>query len=151
MKLLLLGGAAVFHAAVAQACQDLITNTALLNELDSEVGDGDCGNTLANGARCMCQSVSSYYVDYYFVIRCVASWKEYSRNKCMSPFCRHVTREIYIIGMRMVCVIFLTSVSVNLFGGTILPWFVFQKRYVSGTAWLARACDSHRWPSASDS
>jgi len=54
VKLLLLGGAAVFRAAVAQACQDLISNTALLNELDSEVGDGDCGSTLANGARCTC-------------------------------------------------------------------------------------------------
>jgi len=50
--LLLLGGAAVLKAALAQACHDLIANTDLLNELDSEVGDGDCGSTLANGARC---------------------------------------------------------------------------------------------------
>lgn len=59
MKLLLLDGAAVFKAAVVQSCQDLITNTSLLNELDSEVGDGDCGSTLADGARCMYQSVWS--------------------------------------------------------------------------------------------
>jgi len=53
MKLLLLGGAVVFKAAIIQACQELIANTELLNELDSEVGDGDCGSTLANGARSM--------------------------------------------------------------------------------------------------
>jgi len=49
----LLGGAVVFKAAIIQACQELIANTELLNELDSEVGDGDCGSTLANGARSM--------------------------------------------------------------------------------------------------
>ena len=51
---MLLGGATVFKAALAQACDDLIASTDLLNELDTGVGDGDCGSTLANGARCMC-------------------------------------------------------------------------------------------------
>jgi len=51
-----LGGAAVFKMALAQVCLDLIANTDLLNELDSGVGDGDCGSTLANGAECKCQT-----------------------------------------------------------------------------------------------
>jgi hypothetical protein len=37
--------------AVMQACNELIHNRDLLNELDSAVGDGDCGTTLTNGAR----------------------------------------------------------------------------------------------------
>jgi len=57
--------------------------------------------------------------------------------------CHHfVTREVYIIVMRMVYVIFFSSKSVNLLGGTILPWFLFQKWYIIGMARLASACDS---------
>jgi len=54
---LLLDGAAVFKAAVARACQDLIASSQLLNELDAEVGDGDTGSTLANGAKCMYHNI----------------------------------------------------------------------------------------------
>jgi len=57
---MLLGGAAVFKAALTQACNDLISNTDLLNELDSGVGDGDCGTTLANGARCTYVRLGSF-------------------------------------------------------------------------------------------
>ena len=70
MKLLSSGGAAVFKAAIVEACQELINNTAFLNELDSEVGDGDCGSTLANGARCMshCQCHQVPNTDCYWPI-----------------------------------------------------------------------------------
>jgi len=59
----LLDGAAVFKAAVSQACQDLISNTELLNELEAEVGDGDCGSSLANGARGIAQAALSYLLN----------------------------------------------------------------------------------------
>jgi len=49
----LLGNAGIFKAAVCQACEDLIANSELLNELEAEVGDGDCGSSLADGARGM--------------------------------------------------------------------------------------------------
>lgn len=71
VKLPLLGGSAVFKAALAQACHDLIANTDLLNELDSEVGDGDCGSTLANGARCMCHTANYVLNVDYFIVRFV--------------------------------------------------------------------------------
>jgi len=76
-------GAAVFKAAIVEACQDLISNTELLNDLDSEVGDGDCGSTLANGARCMHQIIIFKYNNHTgdqsvsFVLASLAAFQLY--------------------------------------------------------------------------
>lgn len=45
------GDAEMLERAVIQACNELLHSCDLLNALDSAVGDGDCGTTLANGAR----------------------------------------------------------------------------------------------------
>jgi len=93
LKLPLSDGAAVFKAAVTQACQDLISNTALLNELDTEVGDADCGSTLANGARCMCYSILSYILNSYQYIVMEggnfidASLENVAENECVVGVC----------------------------------------------------------------
>merc|ERR1719158_2203982 len=39
------------EAIVRKACEALIGATAELNELDSKVGDGDCGSTMKQGAE----------------------------------------------------------------------------------------------------
>jgi len=41
----------VIEAMIRKACEALITATPELNELDSKVGDGDCGNTMKQGAE----------------------------------------------------------------------------------------------------
>uniref|UniRef100_A0A7S3JST3 Dihydroxyacetone kinase n=1 Tax=Aureoumbra lagunensis TaxID=44058 RepID=A0A7S3JST3_9STRA len=43
--------APTLKTAITVACQALINNEAYLTELDTAVGDGDCGTTLASGAR----------------------------------------------------------------------------------------------------
>ena len=44
-------GAEVMRQVIAAACLALISQMDELNELDSDSGDGDCGSTLADGAR----------------------------------------------------------------------------------------------------
>jgi len=39
------------EATVRKACEALIAATSVLNELDGKVGDGDCGNTMKQGAE----------------------------------------------------------------------------------------------------
>ncbi len=45
----------VLHSCIEAAADALIANAARLDELDSAVGDGDCGSTLATAAKAIKQ------------------------------------------------------------------------------------------------
>jgi len=44
---------------MCQACEELIANSEMLNELELGVGDGDCGTSLAAGATGMDHRLNS--------------------------------------------------------------------------------------------
>jgi dihydroxyacetone kinase len=54
---------AVIRKCVEAACQALISSEAELNELDAKVGDGDCGSTLATGARAVLDALPSFQLN----------------------------------------------------------------------------------------
>ena len=55
-----LGG--VLKACTEQISKSLMTNEALLNELDRGSGDGDCGGTLKSGTQGESHSTQSGFV-----------------------------------------------------------------------------------------
>lgn len=50
-------------AAIVNMCQDLIAAEKMLQEMDSKVGDGDCGEGFARGGKAIIADVKGYSND----------------------------------------------------------------------------------------
>lgn len=57
---------ALFGNCLKQICSNLIKSTDLLNKLDSECGDGDCGDSLAKIARTILNDIDASKFDFNF-------------------------------------------------------------------------------------
>ncbi|XP_076801479.1 triokinase/FMN cyclase-like [Clavelina lepadiformis] len=69
----------VFLAGLQQACKALIANEALLNELDTSAGDGDCGSTFKRGASDVLSKLQSWkHLDIQSILMKIASSAESS-------------------------------------------------------------------------